>query len=143
MKELHLTEGRNTGFGKILRALSANGSPKPEFETDDDHSYFISRFFVHEAFLTDESERSLSEAGAKNERSLSEVLSEVLKPADYHKLEKIIQYIEKNGKITPKEAESVSGRSTATVRRYLKMLVGTGYVEAEGSTNNSVYRANI
>lgn len=132
LKELHLTEGRNTGFGKILRALSANGSPKPEFETDDDHSYFISRFFVHEAFLEDE-----------NERSLSEVLSEVLKPADFHKLEKIIQYIEKNGKITPKEAESVSGRSTATVRRYLKILVETGYVEAEGSTNNSVYRVNI
>lgn len=33
------------------------------------HSYFISRFFVHEAFLKDESERSLSEVGAKNERS--------------------------------------------------------------------------
>ena len=51
MKELHLTEGRNTGFGKILRALEENGSTKPEFETDDDHSYFISRLFVHEAFL--------------------------------------------------------------------------------------------
>ena len=51
LKELHLTEGRNTGFGKILRALEENGSPKPEFETDDDHSYFISRLFVHEAFL--------------------------------------------------------------------------------------------
>ena len=46
LKELHLTEGRNTGFGKILRALEENGSPKPEFETDDDHSYFISRLFV-------------------------------------------------------------------------------------------------
>ena len=51
LKELHLTEGRNTGFGKIIRALEANGSPKPEFETDEDHSYFISRLFVHEAFL--------------------------------------------------------------------------------------------
>ena len=51
LKELHLTEGRNTGFGKILRALEENGSPKPEFETDEDHSYFISRLFVHEAFL--------------------------------------------------------------------------------------------
>ena len=60
LKELHLAEGRNTGFGKILRALEVNGSPKPEFETDDDHSYFISRFFVHEAFLEDENERSLS-----------------------------------------------------------------------------------
>lgn len=51
LKELHLTEGRNTGFGKILRTFEENGSPKPEFETDDDHSYFISRLFVHEAFL--------------------------------------------------------------------------------------------
>ena len=70
LKELHLTEGRNTGFGKILRALSANGSPKPEFETDDDHSYFISRFFVHEAFLKDENERSLSEGKEKELKDL-------------------------------------------------------------------------
>ena len=54
LKELHLTEGRNTGFGKILRALEENGSPKAEFETDDDHSYFISRLFVQEAFLKEE-----------------------------------------------------------------------------------------
>ncbi len=30
-----LTEGRNTGFKKITDALEANGSPKPEFETDE------------------------------------------------------------------------------------------------------------
>lgn len=51
LKELHLTEGRNTGFKKILDALEANGSPKPEFETDDARSYFISRLFIHEGFL--------------------------------------------------------------------------------------------
>lgn len=34
LKELHLTEGRNTGFKKILDALEANSSPKPEFETE-------------------------------------------------------------------------------------------------------------
>lgn len=58
LKELHLTEGRNTGFEKILNALEANGSPKPEFETDDDHSYFISRLFVHEVFLQEEPKKS-------------------------------------------------------------------------------------
>ncbi len=58
LKELHLTEGRNTGFKKILNALEANGSPRPEFETDDDHSYFISRLFIHEAFLKKEMKRS-------------------------------------------------------------------------------------
>ena len=43
-------EGRNTGFKKILDAIKLNGSPLPEFETDDDHTYFISRFYVHEEF---------------------------------------------------------------------------------------------
>lgn len=61
LKELHLTEGRNTGFKKILDALEANGSPKPEFETDEDRSYFITRLFVHEAFTKDSNERKMSE----------------------------------------------------------------------------------
>ena len=45
-----MTEGRNTGFKKILDALEANGSPKPEFETDEDRSYFITRLFIHGEF---------------------------------------------------------------------------------------------
>ena len=140
LKELHLTEGRNTGFKKILDALEANGSPKPEFETDEERSYFITRLFIHEAFTKGVNERSLSEVNEKNERSLSEVLSEVLKASDFSKLEKLIKFIEEKGEITPKEAEAVSGKSAATVRRYLKILVGTGYVESEGNTNNSVYK---
>ena len=58
LKELHLTEGRKTGFKKILDALEANGSPKPEFETDEDRSYFITRLFIHEAFTKNANERS-------------------------------------------------------------------------------------
>jgi len=50
LKELHLTEGRNTGFKKILDAVHTNGLPLPEFETDDERTYFITRIFVHEAF---------------------------------------------------------------------------------------------
>ena len=36
LKELDLTEGRSTGVPKILKAMAANGSPPPRFETDDD-----------------------------------------------------------------------------------------------------------
>jgi ATP-dependent DNA helicase RecG len=143
LKELHLTEGRNTGFKKILDALEANGSPKPEFETDEDRSYFITRLFVHEEFTKAVNERKMSEVSSQNERSLSEVLSEVLKQSDFCKVEKIIKLIEEKGEITPKEAEAVSGKSAATVRRYLKMLVGTGYVQTEGNTNNSVYKVSL
>ena len=125
LKELHLTEGRNTGFKKILNALERNGSPKPEFETDDARSYFISRFFIHEGFLQEPNEQSLSE---------------VLKQSDFNKVKKIILYIEEKGKITLKEAEKICEKSTATVRRYLKLLAQTGYIEAKGSTSNIVYK---
>lgn len=47
LKELSLTEGRSTGIPKILRVMAANGSPPPEFETDDEHSYFLVRLRVH------------------------------------------------------------------------------------------------
>ena len=36
LKELDLTEGRSIGISKILKVMAANGSPAPEFETDDD-----------------------------------------------------------------------------------------------------------
>ncbi|MDA3866980.1 MAG: putative DNA binding domain-containing protein [Salinivirgaceae bacterium] len=35
LKELHLTEGRGTGFPTIYDAMANNGSPKPVFETDE------------------------------------------------------------------------------------------------------------
>ena len=47
LKELDLTEGRATGIPKILRGIKANGSPSPEFETDEDRLTFLIRFPVH------------------------------------------------------------------------------------------------
>jgi predicted HTH transcriptional regulator len=47
LKELHLTEGRCTGFLKIRKALKNNGSPPPIFDTDDDRSYFTSIIKIH------------------------------------------------------------------------------------------------
>ena len=47
LKELEITEGRSTGIPKILRTMKKNGSPPPEFEFDDDHSFFLVRLPVH------------------------------------------------------------------------------------------------
>ena len=67
-------------------------------------------------------------------------MSEVLKQSDFDKVKNIILFMEEKGKITPKEAEKICEKSTATVCRYLKLLAQTGYIEAEGSTNNTVYK---
>ena len=51
LKEMHLTEGRNTGFRKILNALERNGSPKPIFETDPERLSFCTTLLIHPEFL--------------------------------------------------------------------------------------------
>lgn len=47
LKELDLTEGRSTGVPKILRAMASNGSPSPQFESDEDRTNFLVRLPVH------------------------------------------------------------------------------------------------
>lgn len=47
LKELDMTEGRATGIPKILHAMKQNGSPPPEFDFDEGHTYFLCRLPVH------------------------------------------------------------------------------------------------
>ena len=58
LKEMHLTEGRNTGFRKILNALEQNGSPKPVFETDPERLSFCTTLLIHPHFLHQEESRN-------------------------------------------------------------------------------------
>lgn len=162
-------DNAGSGFPDILKAWSDNGWEVPELiehtvmnqvtltlkyhtvgsENDTiDYTKMIQETIMSERRLGEEelkygkNERSLSEGEAKQgkyERNLSEKMSEVLKANDYRKVEKIIQYLEKHECITPQIAEEITGKSSATVRRYLKLLVGTGSVRAEGSTSNIKY----
>ena len=134
LKELHLTEGRNTGFKKILDALENNGSPKPEFETDEERSYFISRLFIHEGFLNEN-----SNLVQKNEE-MKEVLKEVLNTKDYEKLAPIIAYLEKHEEIKTQMAMELTNKSQSTAWRYLRKLCDIGVLEPVGETNNSTYK---
>jgi ATP-dependent DNA helicase RecG len=47
LKDLDMTEGRATGIPKIIRAMRQNGSPPPEFDFDEDRTYFLCRLPVH------------------------------------------------------------------------------------------------
>lgn len=50
LKELHLIEGRNTGFPTAFRSLELNGSPLPIFQMDENRSYLSAMLPVHPAF---------------------------------------------------------------------------------------------
>ncbi len=45
-----LSEKKSTGISKILRELKRNGSPLPEFETNADRTYMITKIKIHEKF---------------------------------------------------------------------------------------------
>ncbi len=51
LKELHLIEGRNTGFPTAFSALRENGSEYPKFRMDENRSYLSVTIPVHSYFL--------------------------------------------------------------------------------------------
>jgi ATP-dependent DNA helicase RecG len=58
LKEIDLAERKSTGITKILRTLEKNGSPPPEFKTNDERDYMIVTIRQHEGFNTEESVNS-------------------------------------------------------------------------------------
>lgn len=49
-----MTEGRGTGIPIIRKEMKNNGSPEPQFSTDDNYSYFITTLPIHPAFIEDD-----------------------------------------------------------------------------------------
>ena len=147
LKELHLTEGRNTGFKKILDALEANGSPKPEFETDEAHSYFVSRLFIHEGFLKENQVTenvSLNKPVSNNEQKsvdrMIHIFNSNLSDKEKEKMLPIINYLKVNDTIDPQMARKVTGKSKTTVFRYLQRLIELDIIKSEGDSVATVYR---
>ena len=85
----------------------------------------------------------------KNDQSLSGVLQndnkysvnydEILSSSEYVKMLPIIEYIEKYGYITTKEAIELTGKSNSSALRYLNRLVTKEVLKEEGNTNNRKY----
>ena len=120
LKELHLTEGRNTGFRKILHALRKNGSPLPEFITDEDHSFFITRLFIREGF-NDESQSMSPKHEPEAPRPQGKALAELLLAA-----------LRKNPQMTQQELMQSLSLSRAAVQRTIKALSESGVIERKG-----------
>ena len=79
----------------------------------------------------------------KNERSLKEVLKEVLNQKDYEKTLPLIEYLENNASITTQTVKQITGKSLATAWRYIQILIKADVLEADGNTNNAEYILKI
>lgn len=135
---LKYMDRRGSGFKKILGdykfQLNYTEHQIPQFFSDNDSFLLILKN------LNYKSESKNVNFAQENELSLSEVLGQVLTKKDYDKVLPLIEYFEKSDSITPKQAKKIIGKSTATIRRYLNILVEADIVKIEGSTNNVIYK---
>ena len=131
-KDVELVEELGSGMRRILEAYD-----RPVFEITP--SFIVVTFPYASDF-----ERSLSEDVHKNERSLSEDAHKnerSLSEAELKRLKPILDYLETHDTITPQEARNLTGKSAATVRRYLSLLCKYGVLKSSGNTSAASYCA--
>lgn len=116
LKELKLVEGRNTGIPTILRAMVANGSPTPAFETDADRTYFTVTLPVHEKFL--EKNVLKVQENPKTRRNKEEIKN------------KILDTLEMQGDLATKELAFEMGyaKVTSALSKAIKELMAEGKI---------------
>ena len=85
---------------------------------------------VHPEFLKNET---------KNETSFETEVKRILKLKDYKKLQPLIEFMNEGKEISIQDAINITGKSKATVWRYLQLLSDTGLIESNGNTKK-LYR---
>ena len=137
LKELHLTEGRNTGFRKILDAIKANGSPLPEFETDEAHDYFVSRFFIHKGFygsLNDSVLDGLTESSGSTTAKTTSKTTIKMKPSQV-----VMEFLKENPKASVRDVSLKLNLSLDGARYHLNKLKKSGNIHHEGPSNGGYW----
>ena len=118
-KDMHLTEGRNTGFRKIRNALHNNGSPEPLFETDEERTYFSTTLYVHPDF---EKSKTITRDGNDGLTEMELVVFSKIKNFPRLSVQRIADRI---------------GVSKPTVERAQRKLKEKGFIQRQGSTRGS------
>ena len=115
LKELHLTEGRNTGIHKMLESLAHNGSPMPLFETDEERIYFLVTVFARtqDAVVPSDSQKGTERMQMQRDR--------------------LLEYLGTHPLSTVSDASHVLGASVSTVNRIIASLKAEGVLWREGS----------
>ena len=77
LKDLDLSEKQSTGITKILWELRKNGSPMPEFETDEERTYLITTIGCRDGFSYKREGKS-KEMGEPMGEPMGELMGELL-----------------------------------------------------------------
>lgn len=116
-----MTEGRDAGFGKILRALEKNGSPKPLFETDDERTSFVATIFIHPNFVASGNDFGNNNGNENQNDNVNRILI-AMKETPHITIDPIV---------------SGTGISKRTVSRIIKDLKESNKILRKGTKNGT------
>ena len=120
LKELDIVEGRNTGVPLIISSMQNNGSGFPEFETDEERSYFLITLPIHPLFinLIQNTPYTIKNKNTHSRRSRNDIKSQVL------------DMLKKNGNMSSNEVAIALGYSklTDTLREVISEMISSGDV---------------
>jgi len=120
LKELDIVEGRNTGVPLIISSMQNNGSGFPEFETDEERSYFLITLPIHPLFINQKQDAlsTTKNESTHSRRSRNDIKSQVL------------DILKKNGNMSSNEVAIALGYSklTDTLREVISEMISSGDV---------------
>ena len=150
LKELNMTEGRGTGIPIIRKEMKKNGSPEPNFETDDNYRYFMTRLPIHPAFVLDEgiNEGINVRKRVDNERErictliregTNEGTNEGINEGINEGVNDIVEILINVAGLNAVEIAARINKSLATTERYLRILRKKEIIEFKGARRTGGY----
>lgn len=134
LKELDLTEGKATGIPTIRKSMKDNGSSEPQFETDDDRSFFQVTIPIHSDFI---------EPGGtlpQNEGTIEGTIEGISKRVLMRLTNLLTAIIDKEGERVPYYAQ-ITGIPNSKIERYIKQLRNAGLIDfSDGANQIGGYR---
>lgn len=122
------------GFDKIKEACEKYEAPLPEYDISEAGIKVLCKACEKCLDLLHGKPEEINSL-TPNEQIISELMSEKMKEP----LEKILVYLQDNTEITNAIGQELTRKSTAQVRRYLKVLCDVGIIKINKGTKGNVY----
>lgn len=143
LKELDLTEGKATGIPAIRKAMKTNGSPEPEYNTDEDRSFFHVILPVHPAFLDSTKVRSKTKSGSEKSSNLVLMSSEKIIKEFGENSYKILLAIQEDLKVSASDIAQKIHLSSRGVEKNIAKLKAAEVLERIGPDKGGEWKLLI
>ncbi len=132
LKELDLTEGKATGIPTIIKSMEHNGSPKAEFNTDEDRSFFHVVLPIHNAFLASTKVRRKPISSSEKTVEIPSISSEKIIEEFGENALRILLAIEEDVTISASDIAQKILLSSRGVEKNIAKLKAAGFLERIG-----------